>query len=283
MNKNTFNSMHDCHTHYMDGRRIMIGDRIVFLSNDNAAKIDSGRIIAVLMPGTKESRLWYAQYGGFIVNLDNLGLRVSDEANERVQLVARGNEEDIKRARCLFCKITNPCVERLFRFDRYFSGREIHLGDLVSDNGELCMVEFFIEPNTKCASDYSAPNGGVMLLHFNGGRVLYYTTENFVELTLVHRFNESIVARFEQYGQTCRMFYANGAPICIGDEIEYTDLEGNRSIAQIVTVCPPFTQSAWNEKCPTGGFRVRFDNGEIALFGQMSPTMRLLRRNRQSQ
>lgn len=278
MNIIPFNPMHTCYTHYTDGRRIMAGDQIVFLSNDNVTKVDSGRIVAVLMPGTKEAHRWHEQYGGLIVNLNNLGLRVSSEANERIQLVARGNDEDIRWASCLLRKITNPYVEPLFRYDRYFSGTEIQLGDVVSDNGEQCMVEFFIEPNTKCASDYNAPTGGVMLLDFNGGRVLYYTTENFVELTLVHRFDESVVREFEQHGQTCRMFYANGAPILIGDEIEYIDAGGNRLIAHVVAVYHPFTQSAWDGKIPTGGFRIRFDNGETVLFGQMSPAMQLFRR-----
>ena len=47
--------------------------------------------------------------------------------------------------------------ESVFRYDRYSTGEEIHLGDVVQDYDTLGIIEFFVEPQTSYALAYSAP------------------------------------------------------------------------------------------------------------------------------
>ena len=167
--------------------------------------------------------------------------------------------------------------ESLFRYDRYSIGEEIHLGDVVQDYDTQGIIEFFVEPQTSDALAYSAPQGGVMVLTFTGGRALFCTTEDDDGLKLIHRFDATVVTEFEKRGQLCKLTYADGTPISVDDEIEYIDSGGSSWRARVIAVCHPFTQLAWDEKVPTGGFRVRFVDGEIALFTQMRPGIRLLK------
>ena len=47
--------------------------------------------------------------------------------------------------------------ELMFKYTRYSTREEIHLGDVVQDYDTLGIIEFFVEPQTSYALAYSAP------------------------------------------------------------------------------------------------------------------------------
>ena len=159
----------------------------------------------------------------------------------------------------------------------YQTGEEVCLGDEIKYSDWHGIVEFFIEPETKLAKDYSAPMGGCMLLFFTGGRVLLDAPEEEEDFVLLHRFNDSISAEFERQGQLCKS-YADGAPLLIGDKIEYS-VGGCTYGARVIAVYPPFEQSAWKMHMPTGGFQLEFADGTKVNLGEVPSSMRLLARN----
>lgn len=269
---------------YADGAEIIIGDRFVIQARDNT--INLGRVAMVLSPNTIEAHWCSMPNGGILVEIDESRMAVLYEFDERVKLISRGNNQDVEWARGIMrrmrCEMRDKNA-RIYRYDKYFTGEEIQLGDVVMHYGEYGIIEFFIAPNTQVAADYNAPYGGVMLLTFTGGRALFYTTEDDEGLKFVRRFDVDVAKEFEKHGKLCTLTYEDGSPVSVDDEIECIDPDGGIRLARVIAVCHPFTKLAWDEKFPTGGFKVRFDNGEIALFGQMSPTMRLLRRNGQPQ
>ena len=93
---------HEIHVHtydrYVDGTKIMIGDRVSWLSNDiNNPHI--GVIVAVLSPKSKEARTWCMPDGGYLVYMDDLGLTGAAQADEEMSLIARGSEAEISWAK----------------------------------------------------------------------------------------------------------------------------------------------------------------------------------------
>lgn len=263
---------------YMDGTKIMIGDRVAFRTNDDADNHDLGYVVAVFFPDTKEAFDWSVPSGGFLVVMDNDGLKAFPEAKDKMRLIARGDDQDVARAQVFMQGLQHAEDDSSSRYDRYFTGDEIRLGDVVQNGKDQGIIEFFIAPHSSYALGFSAPNGGVMFLSFSGGRELYHTTDDDEGFTLIRRFDETVVTEFEKRGLLCNLTYADGVQVAVDDEIEYVDSEGNSILALVIAVCHPFTQSAWDEKIPTGGFRVRFSDGDVALFGQMRHSIRLLKR-----
>ena len=262
---------------YTDGRQIMIGDRVAFRTGENADNTDLGYVVAVFPPDTKEACGWNVPSGGFLAMMDRGGLKTFSEADEEMRLIARGNDQDVARAHVFMQGFQHVDGGLTHRYDRYSTGEEIHLGDVVQDYDTQGIIEFFVEPQTSDALAYSAPQGGVMVLTFTGGRALFCTTEDDDGLKFIHRFDATVVTEFEKQGQLCKLTYSDGTSVSVDDEIEYIDSGGSSWRARVVTVCHPFTQLAWDEKVPTGGFRVRFADGDVALFTQMRPGIRLLK------
>ena len=97
------------------------------------------------------------------------------------------------------------------------------------------------------------------------------------DFVLLHRFNDSISAEFERRGQLCKS-YADGAPLLIGDKIEYS-VGGCTYGARVIAVYPPFEQSAWKMHMPTGGFLLEFADGTKVNLGEVPSSMHLLARN----
>ena len=143
----------------------------------------------------------------------------------------------------------------------YQTGEEVRSGDEIEYSEWGGIVEFIINPGSNEASDYSVPNGGVMLLFFTGGRVLLDTTDEEEDLVFVQRFNDSIPAKFEKYGQLCKMCYADGSPLLAGDEVELCRGDGSVCKAQVIAVYPPFEKSSWEVQMPTGGVLLDIEGG----------------------
>lgn len=79
---------------YADGSEIMVGDHVSWLSN-NVDKPHLGVIVAVLAPNTEEARNWGMPNGGYLVEMEDIGLTGSAVADEEMSLIRRGSEQDI--------------------------------------------------------------------------------------------------------------------------------------------------------------------------------------------
>ncbi|MBQ7188719.1 MAG: hypothetical protein IJR99_04805 [Kiritimatiellae bacterium] len=162
----------------------------------------------------------------------------------------------------------------------YQTGEEVCLGDEIQYSEWQGMVEFIISPNTKPAQDYSAPNGGVMLLFFTGVRILLDTTDDEEDFIFLRRFNDSIPSKFEAFGQLCKNRYADGTPVLVGDEVEQCSGDGNRCKKHVVEVYPPFEQSSWDSLLPTGGVLLESEGEtELMTAGGIPSSIHLLSRN----
>jgi hypothetical protein len=55
---------------------------------------------------------------------------------------------------------------------RYYSGEVVMVGDHVREHGQVGLVEMIIQPGTELTECFYCPEGGVMLLFADGGRLL---------------------------------------------------------------------------------------------------------------
>ena len=175
MNKRNSKS---CSCQYADGEQIRLGDRIVF---DDTLNHDFGRVVAIFVAGTKEARCFGLANGGFLVKIDGSGLRVYHNAYSDVSLVARGcsQDDDIAMARD-FLSVLQYEDSAKYRYDRYLTGEEIHVGDIVEtygNGGEMQRGRILkhFQPETKDpeAKDWHMENGGI-LIDFDGSGLVGY-------------------------------------------------------------------------------------------------------------
>ena len=163
---------------YADGRQIQLGDRIVF---DDTLNHDFGRVIAIFAQGTKEARCFRLPSGGFLVKIDGSGLRVYHNAYRDVSFIARGcsQDDDIAMARD-FLKGVQYEDSAKYRYDRYLTGEEIHVGDIVETYGNggkmqrgRILKHFLPETKDPEAKDWYMQDGGILIDFDEDGLVGY--------------------------------------------------------------------------------------------------------------
>lgn len=159
---------------------------------------------------------------------------------------------------------------------KYQTGEDIILGDVVQYAEWQGIIEFFIHKGTSLAIDYHAPKGGVMILFFNGGRLLLENTKEEEDLIFKRRFDNSVITEFEKRKKICTLLYHNGIPISVGDEVECIGPLKEQTRMQISSIYPPFTSISWQARMPTGGFTCMLPTGEELTFETVPPSMRLI-------
>ena len=88
------NSADKHHDRYVDGRKIMLGDRVAIMAKDKSDNQYLGTIAAEILPNTREAHSWRVPNGGFLVKMDKIGLKVFSKADEGMMLISRGNDID---------------------------------------------------------------------------------------------------------------------------------------------------------------------------------------------
>lgn len=156
----------------------------------------------------------------------------------------------------------------------YPNGEIVCNGDMVQYAQGLGIVEFIIQPETIVAENFCAPQGGVMLLLFSGGRILFDTTDNEEDLILIHRFDLSVVSRLKELGMVCSMRYVDGNEISPGDEIELSSGTSQAFQSHVLDVFPPFSEKAWERCIPTGGFTIEGKSGGEWLYAHADASIR---------
>ena len=176
MNKRNSESRH---CQYADGGQVQLGDRVVF---DDTLNHDFGRVIAIFEQGTKEARGLRLPNGGFLVKIDGTGLRLYHNAYRDISFIARGSSQDNDIAMVKDFLRGIPYDEDIakYRYDRYLTGEEIHVGDIVETygNGDKMqrgrIIKHFL-PETKDpeAKDWYMQNGGILIEFDRDGLVGY--------------------------------------------------------------------------------------------------------------
>ena len=176
MNKRNSESRH---CQYADGVLVQLGDRVVF---DDTLNHDFGRVIAIFEQGTKEARGLRLPDGGFLVKIDGSGLRVYHNAYRDISCIARGGiqDNDIAIARDFLRGMLYDEDIAKYRYDRYLTGEEIHVGDIVETYGNggkmqrgRIVKHFLPETKDPEAKDWYMQNGG-MLIEFDGDGLVGY-------------------------------------------------------------------------------------------------------------
>ena len=178
-----------CHDCYADGSKIMLGDRVAIVTEDKTANRNLGTIVAMLAPNTREAHGWHVPDGGFLVLIDKKGLSACPEADTGMKLISRGSDSDqaVVEIREFLQGIqyedgipSYKGVPPFYKYDKYLSGEEIRIGDIVETYG--CggkmqrgrIIKHFL-PETKDpeARDWCMQDGGI-LIDFGEDRLVGY-------------------------------------------------------------------------------------------------------------
>lgn len=183
------NSADKRHDRYVDGRKIMLGDRVAIMAKDKSDNQYLGTIAAEILPNTREAHSWRVPNGGFLVKMDKIGLKVFSKADEGMRLISRGNDSDqtVTEVREFLQGIQDVGDSAFYegplpfyKYDKYLSGEEIHVGDIVETYGNggkmqrgRIIKHFLPETKDPEAKDWDMQNGGMLIEFDDGGLVGY--------------------------------------------------------------------------------------------------------------
>ena len=213
------------HDRYVDGRKIMLGDRVAIMAKDKGDNQYLGTIAAEILPNTREARSWRVPNGGFLVKIDKLGLKVFSKADEGMRLISRGANSDqtVTEVREFLQGIQyvddaafyeGPLP--FYKYDKYLSGERIHVGDIVETYGNggkmqrgRIIKHFLPETKDPEAKDWGMQNGGMLIEFDDGGLVGYGPADE--ELFFVSRGSDARMTRnvhqiIKRVSNSCLLF-----------------------------------------------------------------------------
>ena len=161
---------------------------------------------------------------------------------------------------------------------QYRTGEEVRVGDVVTYAGDEGIVEYIILPGTEDAIECLAASGGLMFLTYWGVRFLLEDLAEEEDFEFISRFIDGVIERFRATGQLLDLHYADGEPMCEGDDV-MVPYEGKLKKARIQTCLLPFSDDAWKKERPEGLLVVVFDDGMVCPLAPVPCGMRLLKRN----
>ena len=183
------NRVENCHDCYADGKKIMLGDRVSIATEDQTDNRSFGTIVALLAPNTREAHGWHVPNGGFLIFIDKKGLRVCPEAYTGIKLISRGSDSDqvVVEVREFLQGIqyedgtpSYKGVPLFYKYDKYLSGEEIRIGDIVETYGSggkmqrgRILKHFLPETKDPEAKDWHMENGGILIDFDEDGLVGY--------------------------------------------------------------------------------------------------------------
>ena len=173
------NHVEKCHDCYADGRKILLGDRVVIATEDKTGNRDLGTIVAMLAPNTREAHCWKVPNGGFLIFVDKKGLRVCPEADTGMKLISRGSDSDqvvvevrefLQGIQYADGTVSYKGIPPFYKYDRYLSGEEIRIGDIVETYGcegkmqrGRIIKHFLPETRDPEAKDWYMQDGGILI------------------------------------------------------------------------------------------------------------------------
>lgn len=203
------NRVEKCHDCYADGKKIMLGDRVSIATEDKTDNRSFGTIVAMLAPNTREAHGWHVPNGGFLILVDKKGLRVCPDAGTGIKLISRGSYSDqaVVEVREFLQEIqyedgtpSYKGVPPFYKYDKYLSGEEIRIGDIVETYGNggkmqqgRILKHFLPETKDSEAKDWHMENGGILIDFDEDGLVGYGPADE--ELFFVSRGSDVRMTR----------------------------------------------------------------------------------------